>query len=77
MDDVAMARIQLFRDKAAEESRLKIMTKSERAKALHESAARQWLQLAEIAEGLERTFPLRPLNRAAERVGAPGPHASS
>ncbi len=72
MNESARARIQVFRDKATEHSRRQASATSEHVRKVHESSAQQWLQLAEAAERIEKAYPHRPLNRAAERNGASG-----
>ncbi len=67
MNDAAAKRIQDFRDRAAEHFRLRSATKVKHFMDSHQSSAEQWMRLAEDAERVEKAYPNRRINRAAER----------
>jgi len=59
-------RIQRYRAKATECFGLRNSASSDYAKRVHDASAREWMQLAELTERVERAYPDRPLRRSSQ-----------
>jgi hypothetical protein len=61
MNSAGAARIQAYRAKATECFGLKNSAATQYAKDVHDAAAQEWMQLADLAQRVETAYPDRPM----------------